>query len=125
MNVNIRYPNITGRSEGEQILQVRSYLYQLVEQLNIALRSVEETTTSNGTSAQNDNASYGELRTMVYQEIKRIEQMLEAGYVKDEEVSAMINSALTEAKESGEFDGPPGPEGPKGEDGTGVTILGS
>ena len=36
---NIRYPNITARSEREQLLQVQSYLHQLVDQLNFALTS--------------------------------------------------------------------------------------
>lgn len=33
--MNIRYPNITGKSPAEQITQLRAYLYQLVEQLNM------------------------------------------------------------------------------------------
>lgn len=31
---NFRYPNITGRSEKEQLAQIKSYLHQLVDQLN-------------------------------------------------------------------------------------------
>lgn len=41
MNIDIRLPNITGTSEAEQLLQVKSYLYQLVEQLNWALKTIE------------------------------------------------------------------------------------
>lgn len=37
MSGKIRYPNITARSEGEQLSQVKSYLYQLADQLNLAL----------------------------------------------------------------------------------------
>ena len=33
--MNIRYPNITGATPEEQIAQLKGYLYQLVEQLNI------------------------------------------------------------------------------------------
>ncbi len=33
--MNIRYPNITNASPTEQLMQIKSYLYQLVEQLNM------------------------------------------------------------------------------------------
>lgn len=41
MSSNIRYPNITGTTEAAQLLQVRSYLHQLVDQLNMTLKNVE------------------------------------------------------------------------------------
>lgn len=44
--IDIRYPNITGADESAQLLQVKSYLHQLVDQLNIALRDVESTAVS-------------------------------------------------------------------------------
>ena len=47
--INLRYPNITGSTEKEQLGQVKNYLHQLVEQLNWALSNVE--------SAQRGNAS--------------------------------------------------------------------
>ena len=37
MSINLRLPNITGLSEREQISQIRSYLYQLVPELQLAL----------------------------------------------------------------------------------------
>ena len=37
MTPQIRYPNITGRTPEEQIAQLKSYLYQLVDQLNYML----------------------------------------------------------------------------------------
>lgn len=39
--INIRLPNITAGSEREQLLQVKSYLHQLVQELNWALGSIE------------------------------------------------------------------------------------
>ena len=36
MSINFRYPSITGASEKEQLAQMRSYLHQLVDQLNYA-----------------------------------------------------------------------------------------
>lgn len=34
MRLNIRYPNITGTTEREQLMQMKNYLWQLVENLN-------------------------------------------------------------------------------------------
>ena len=57
MTIDLRYPNITGKTEAEQMDQVRSYLHQLVEQLNWALNTVE--------SAKGGNTS-----AVVYQQMK-------------------------------------------------------
>ena len=34
MRVNFHYPNITGNSDKDQLMQIKRYLYQLVDQLN-------------------------------------------------------------------------------------------
>lgn len=39
--INIRLPNITAPTEKEQLMQVKSYLHQLVGELNWALSSIE------------------------------------------------------------------------------------
>lgn len=44
MSVDLRYPNITGKTEAEQLTQVKSYLHQLVDQLTWALSNVDSTT---------------------------------------------------------------------------------
>lgn len=41
MSIDIRLPNITARDEAGQLAQIRSYLHQMVEQLNWALGSIE------------------------------------------------------------------------------------
>jgi chromosome segregation ATPase len=41
MSVNLRLPNINGASEQEKLQQVQRYLYQLLEQLNFALNTIE------------------------------------------------------------------------------------
>ena len=51
MSIDLRYPNIQGKTEAEQILQVKSYLHQLVEQLNWALNTVESAKSGNVTPA--------------------------------------------------------------------------
>ncbi|MBR5571113.1 MAG: hypothetical protein IKV99_00525 [Oscillospiraceae bacterium] len=38
--MDLRYPNITGASETAQLMQMRSYLHQLVDQLNMALKDM-------------------------------------------------------------------------------------
>lgn len=44
MSIHIRYPNITAGSEREQMAQMRSYLHQLVDQLNYAFSILGEGT---------------------------------------------------------------------------------
>lgn len=41
MNIDLRYPQIQGKTEAEQLGQVKSYLHQLVDQLNWALNTVQ------------------------------------------------------------------------------------
>jgi hypothetical protein len=41
MGIDIRLPQINARTEGEQLVQIRSYLYQLAEQLQWALSNVD------------------------------------------------------------------------------------
>jgi archaellum component FlaC len=49
MSIELRLPKITATSEREQLLQLKSYLYQLTEQLQIALNI---TAASDGSAAQ-------------------------------------------------------------------------
>lgn len=39
---HLRLPNITASSETEQLQQIKSYLYQLVQELNWALSALED-----------------------------------------------------------------------------------
>lgn len=41
MAIDIRLPNITAKTEREQLMQVKSYLYQLAEQLQFTLNNME------------------------------------------------------------------------------------
>ena len=41
MTPQIRYPNITAKTTEEQIVQIKSYLHQLVDQLNWELSVIE------------------------------------------------------------------------------------
>jgi hypothetical protein len=51
MSISLRYPNIQGKTEAEQLAQVKSYLHQMVEQLNWALSTVESSQGGNTSAA--------------------------------------------------------------------------
>lgn len=129
MSVNIRYPNITGLSEKEQLSQVKSFLIQLVDQLNYALPmagngdGTEQSTASKTYEVQGGDMSFYELRSYIVQEqtkinaeFEKLSNELEEGYIKDEELPAAIDEALAQAKASGEFDGEDGYTPVKGTD---------
>ena len=129
MSVNLRYPNITGSTEKEQLTQIKSYLHQLVEQLNYALPTAGGSASSQSYQVQGAEVSYYELRSLIIQELQQVEklfdqlsQKMQSEYVSDEEVPQLINNALEQAKESGEFDGPQGPKGDTGEAGFSPTV---
>lgn len=125
MSVNIRYPNITAGTDREQLSQVKSYLHQLVEQLNYAFGTGEGATQATSSyDVQGGEMSYYELRSLIIQELHEVEKLFEklelkmtSEYVKDEELPQAIEEALTDAKESGTFDGPQGPKGEQGPQG--------
>lgn len=48
--IDLRLPNIQGKTEAEQMAQMKSYLYQLVEQLNWALNTVESVQAGNASA---------------------------------------------------------------------------
>lgn len=70
MSMNIRFPNITGTNPAEQITQIKSYLYQLVEQLNWMLPAIESGTESTG--ASNASPSYGDISAETFYELKSL-----------------------------------------------------
>jgi ABC-type Fe3+-citrate transport system substrate-binding protein len=87
--VNIRYPNITAPSEKEQLAQIKSYLHQLVDQLNYALPSMG----GNGTATyevQGEQMSYYDLRSLIMQQLQEVQtavdelsKKFEKAYVKN------------------------------------------
>lgn len=70
MSVNIRFPNITAKSETEQINQIKSYLHQLVDQLNWALGVLEAA--SGSASASGTEPSYGDISEETFYELKSL-----------------------------------------------------
>lgn len=57
MSIEIRLPNITGGSAEAQIAQLKSYLYQMAEQLNYALKTMDNGTTIVNTSGVSSSVS--------------------------------------------------------------------
>lgn len=60
MGIDLRYPNITGATEREQIQQLTSYLFQFVDQLQYVIGSFD-TTVSGGSSNTTGKKTSGEV----------------------------------------------------------------
>jgi hypothetical protein len=52
MGFDLRLPNITGVTEREQLSQIKSYLYQLAQQLQWALSTIDTSSASNQVASQ-------------------------------------------------------------------------
>lgn len=102
MSINIRFPNITGHSEAEQLVQIKSYLHQLAEQLNWALTAIESGG-SGGTSGvatsqvEISAETFYELKAMIIKSTdtvnayyEKINKKLEGQYVEQEEFDQVV-----------------------------------
>ena len=74
MSVNLRFPNITGTTDTEKLVQIQSYMHQLVEQLNWALINVDgeiskvvQTTSASSTSSNSADAisKYNDIKALI------------------------------------------------------------
>ena len=74
MSVDIRLPNITGRTETEQLTQIKSYLYQFAEQLQWALKNVEGGGNSSNVLYQSKSATAAATSTVAsnFNELKAL-----------------------------------------------------
>ena len=92
MAVDIRLPNITGKTEREQLLQLKSYLYQLSEQLQWAFSTISTQggdgsssvvinqvvgATSSGDSSENTGPSFNELQSLIVKTADTVEAYYE------------------------------------------------
>lgn len=83
MSVDIRLPNITGRTEAEQLSQIKSYLYQFAGQLQWALKTVESGSSTNivlqkgssGTPVQKDaqTVNFNQLKALIIKTAEVVE----------------------------------------------------
>ena len=87
--MNIRLPNITASSEREQLMQVKSYLLQLAQELNWALATIEAGTSAGNTAAKKQSSgsavtkedlttSYNELRSLIIKSANTVSAYAEA-----------------------------------------------
>lgn len=87
MSENIRYPNITGSTEKEQLTQIRGYLYQLVEHLNYILPTLgtadtkqqNQPETTGTVEVQGSNVSYYDLRSLIIRDLEQLQQAVDSG----------------------------------------------
>lgn len=102
MSTEIRLPNITATTESGKLQQVQSYLFQLVEQLNYALKSVDsaagsnvvmETASSTGAKREQEaQASFNSIKALIIKSAdivtayyEKINQKLSGEYVAQSE----------------------------------------
>lgn len=108
MSIDIRLPNINGKTEAEQLSQIKSYLYQFAGQLQWALSSVNTGNSSNvvlqkngtGSVAKSDSAvdNFNELKDLI---IKSAD-IVEAYYHKIDNL-LKLNGDYTASSDFGTF----------------------
>lgn len=76
MSMNFPYPNITAATEKEQLRQIKSYLYQLVNQLNYVFSVL-------GSDNAGESGSYDKLENTLTTEIQRLNNRIN-GLVQSE-----------------------------------------
>lgn len=99
MAFDFRLPNITGATEREQLVQIKSYLYTLVEQLQWAMNNIDTAPTNTSptvasgstdpkASSSNAQASFGEIKSLIIKSAdivnayyEKIKKKLEGLYV--------------------------------------------
>lgn len=104
MSIDIRLPNINAATDREQLMQIRSYLYQLAEQLRYAMGSLESGTSSaylymrgRGSGGSGDDrsdaaSSFNEIKSLIIKSAdivesytEQISKRLEGEYVAQSE----------------------------------------
>lgn len=72
MSIELRLPNITATTAEEQLKQVKSYLYQMVEQLNWAMKNMESGGTSESLTVTSSTAAQEKEATSTFNNIKAL-----------------------------------------------------
>ena len=111
MGINLRFPNIQGQSEREQLVQVKSYLHQLVEQLQWAFNTIDTSnsgniviTTSQSTSSKstmNAQATFDSIKALIIKSAdivnayyEEINTRLEGAYVAESDFGTYMEHTL-------------------------------
>lgn len=94
MSMEIRLPNITASREAEQISQIKSYLIQLVHQLNWAFETLEkavsEASASGEPSREISEKMFEELKSVLTRSERTMNAELETKYVSRMEFDALL-----------------------------------
>ena len=120
--IDIRLPNITGKTEKEQLEQIKSYLFQFAQQLNYALRTIDvkadeaktkvEATTQQKDAVEQAQATFAEVKSLIIKSAdivnayyEEISHRLDGEYVAEsefgtykEETSATIEANSKEVQ---------------------------
>lgn len=120
MSVNLRFPNITGHSDREQLIQMKSYMHQLVEQLQWAFNSIEGTgvkeaqvvvnnVTSRPSTTINGQATFDAVKELIIKSAdivnayyEEISQRLEGIYVAESDFGTFIQQTSQDIKNNSE-----------------------
>lgn len=112
---NIRLPNINGATEREQLLQVKSYLHQLVQELNWALSTIEsgtskevkQTETSGTVTKQELATSFNNLKALIIKSSETVmaysqsvEERYESLYVAQSDFGTYKEQATQDIKKN-------------------------
>ena len=111
MGINLRFPNIQGQSEREQLVQVKSYLHQLVGELQWAFNTIDTSnggniviTTSQNTSSKstaNAQATFDSIKALIIKSAdivnayyEEINTRLEGAYVAESDFGTYMEHTL-------------------------------
>lgn len=144
MSYDIRKPQITSPTPEGQLLQVKSYLIQLVDQLNYALHTLENqsgnvTVNNGGASLESTAAVFSEIKSLIMKSsdivsahFAQMEPMICESKMLFDKIATMAGGGSAEdivfadgetfqqKYDSGELTGP---QGEKGADGASITIT--
>ena len=109
MSIDIRLPNINARTDSEKISQLSKYLYQLTEQLNFSLNTIETTVTNqypSNTSKRESSSLLSEEEKLArtYQSVKdMIIKSADMTQSLTDEVQSRLSGSYVATSEFGEY----------------------
>lgn len=109
--INIRLPNITAGTEREQLLQVKSYLHQLVQELNWALSSIEtggsvevkQDAAGNSVTKQELATSFNSLKSLIIKSAETVQAYSEEAERRYESLYVAQSDFGTYAEEANQL----------------------
>lgn len=106
MNIDIRLPNINGKTDSEQLAQIRSYLYQFAGQLQWALGNLQASNVTSASEQVTSTDSKKEETTPNFNQLKSL--IIKSADVVDafyDEITTLIdkNNRYVAKSEFGEF----------------------